>query len=114
MRAMCRIRSLRMNSLPARSVIQPTMGHARISLFATNRVGRTLEMRKMSIHETRLAAIIGAASPAPGGVPPEMGERLGARAAPGRAPAPRRSGGVEETQGDRRLRGVRDEPRPAQ
>jgi hypothetical protein len=61
MRAMSRIWSRRMKSVPARSAIHPASGQPRISLFATNRVGRTLEMRKMSTHETWLATIIAAA-----------------------------------------------------
>jgi len=62
------------NSVPARSAIHPAKGHARISLFAMKRAGRTLMIAKMSSQETWFAAII-AASPRAGGGFPETRRR---------------------------------------
>src|SRR5438132_4675833 len=68
MRSVSRRSARRTKSVPARSTIQPAMGHSRISLFAMKRVGRTLETRKTSSQETWLAAII-TAPPSGGGRP---------------------------------------------
>src|SRR5688500_1859065 len=69
MRAASRLSPRRMNSVPACSAIQPASGQSRTSLLATNRVGRTAWMAKMSSHETWFAAIIAPASDAGGGSP---------------------------------------------